>query len=216
VSYGGTRVELIENAVARPEAVLKKMGAWLVARSQRAFREQARGESKWKPRMNPNIPGIVRDLERGPAIMRRRFQDRPAVVDTGILRNSVAYRFLDARTIEYGSALPYASIQNYGGTSRVPVTQRVRDNLAELLRRNRRSVRAGHGGFLGKIASFFHPKKVKASRGGKSRDELSEMLGFLFGVDEVNVKVRSRLFIDFDREDDDHLRQLVKDAVSGA
>lgn len=117
-----------------PGPVLDGIGAYLTSQAQKAFREQGRGGERWPARMTPNVPGIVRDLNRGATVPSRRFTGRPALTDTGRLRQSISWRVRGKREVIVGSALPYAEIQQRGGVQRVTLTPTGRRNLYDFLK----------------------------------------------------------------------------------
>lgn len=131
----GTRLRALRGALEDPRSVLEGVGALLVGRSQRAFREQRMASIKWKTRgetkMNPNWPGILRDFHEGKSSPPpRRFQPGPVLVDRGMLRRSVNFRVLSRDTVEAGSNLPYAGVLHAGGESEtVPITATIQSNL---------------------------------------------------------------------------------------
>jgi phage gpG-like protein len=104
-----------------PKALLTLVGAFFKARAQRAFVEQRRGRAKWQARRVPNVAGVLADLVAGRTPPQRRFEPRPALIDTSALRRSIAFRVLRRDTVEIGSALPYADLMQRGGTSLSPV-----------------------------------------------------------------------------------------------
>jgi phage gpG-like protein len=114
-------------------AALTKVGALLVASSQRAFRDQAFNGVMWPPRLVPNIPGIVSDLNRGVTPPARRFQERPALVDTGNLRRSITFNVDSPTSVVVGTSVPYASVHQTGGQTVVQVNDQGRAGLAKLL-----------------------------------------------------------------------------------
>lgn len=122
------------SALDRLRPALRQVGIYLESQAQSAFREQGRGSRRWPPRMAPNVPGIVRDLNKGGAVKQRRFRPRPALVDTGRLRQSIRSR-LQGRTLIVGTALDYGRTHQEGGTSVVELTQRGRDRLTTFLRK---------------------------------------------------------------------------------
>jgi hypothetical protein len=96
----GSRIRGIAALLAKPETLLKQFGTLIALRAQRAFKDQRRGSFAWKERATPNVPGILSDIRRGATPPRRRFESRPAVVDTGHLAGSIAYRVTGAKTVE--------------------------------------------------------------------------------------------------------------------
>lgn len=129
----GDRVRAIGKSIDQTAPALRAVGALLVLQAQRAFREQRKGGIRWRPRAVPNVAGIVADLARGANPPSRRFTPRPALVDTGSLRRSITFRVV-GNTVEAGSNLSYASLQQEGGTSTLPVTDRVRKGVTKLIR----------------------------------------------------------------------------------
>ena len=134
----GTRLRVIAKLVKDATPALAAIGAFLVAQSGRAFREQRFGNREWPARRIPNVPGIVQDLNRGSPPKARRFQGRPALVDTGNLRRSITFSVQAPRSVVVGTTLPYAGIHQTGGlTEPVILTPVGRDTLARVLRRDR-------------------------------------------------------------------------------
>lgn len=164
----------VEALLRDPSPVLFALGEAAVSFSVRAFDDQAFAGDPW-PERYPNqdsgemvnVAGVLADLNAGlTSIPPRRFEDRPALVDTGALRDSINWRRVDQDAVEVGSTLPYADTHNRGGESRQPVTPGARKLLARFLRRNKRS-----------------------------RPWLRERLGFLFGIKELVTRVNARPFV---------------------
>lgn len=122
-----------------PTEVMKVVGIVIASSAERAFEEQGIPGDPWLPRypnQNPpkvNKAGLVSDLLQGSSIKGRRFTDRPALMDTGRLLRSLAWeQSVDTRgshIVEVGSNVPYASIHQFGGTSRQPLTPVVKDGI---------------------------------------------------------------------------------------
>jgi phage gpG-like protein len=128
----GERIRLIKEAFADPRVPLMRIGAMMTTRCQDAFEDQGR-EEEWPERITPNIPGILSDLERGVGVPARRFQPRPAVVDTGRLRNSITWRLVEGAAVEIGTNVPYAALQQWGGEVTIPITGPMKARLAQLI-----------------------------------------------------------------------------------
>jgi len=128
----GERIRLIREAFADPRVPLMRIGAMMTTRSQDAFEDQGRDE-EWPARITPNIPGILSDLERGAGVPARRFQPRPAGVDTGRLRNSITWRLVEGAAVEIGTNLPYAALIQWGGEVTIPITGPMKSRLAALI-----------------------------------------------------------------------------------
>ncbi len=132
VSLG--KVEILGSKLEdRKRIALVRIGAFLVIRAQTAFDEQQRGDFEWPERSVPNIAGIVSDCERGGSIKERRFQERPAGIDNGILRASVAWDLVDESSVQVGVNLDYGSLIQFGGTVEIDVTQSTIDCIVEYL-----------------------------------------------------------------------------------
>lgn len=116
-----------------PRPILEAIGLLMVGRTQRAFSDQGRGGVAWLPRAVPNKAGVLEDLRAGKTPPERRWEPRPAGLDTGRLRSSIAYR-VAGRTVEVGSNLPYASDVQRGATKTITLDQELRSALAAWLR----------------------------------------------------------------------------------
>lgn len=135
-SWNPGRVLLILQEVAKdPTPILVGIGTLLRERSRMAFSEQRRGASRWPGRNVPNIAGIIADLTQGKSPPMRRLDPRPALVDRGTLRDSIAYRITARDTVEVGTRLPYAGVHQFGGESVQQVTPAVKTAVAKLLKR---------------------------------------------------------------------------------
>lgn len=130
------------------DPLLDRIGLLLVSRAQKSFRAQSRGGKGWLPRAAPNAAGLVRDFASGANPPARRFQSRPALIDTGTLRNSITYR-KGKDFVEIGSPLSYAEVHNRGGeTEPIPVTDTVKKNLRKWLAKRKNAIYRGRLQFL--------------------------------------------------------------------
>ena len=112
----GAKVERIQKRLDSPTAALKIAGLLMVAASQRAFRQQGLGKEKWEPRAPINVFGLIADFARGAgAPAQRRFQRRPALMDTGRLSSSISSKIVSDATVEVGTVVEYASVHQKGG-----------------------------------------------------------------------------------------------------
>ena len=132
----GAKVERIEKNLADPHAALKKIGVLMVAESQRAFKEQQFGAKKWDQRAPVNVFGIIADFHAGRTKPPdRRFDQRPALRDTGRLASSIAYQ-VTGNVVEVGTNLDYAAVHQTGGeTESKPLTETVQKKLSRWLKR---------------------------------------------------------------------------------
>lgn len=131
----GSRFEAMGRMLANPRPILSWIGVYMVRKTMKAFRDQKYGTNAWKPRRVPNVPAALRDLDKSPNVKARRFQARPALVDTGRLRGSFSWRFLSGVAIEYGSNVPYARLHHAGGISSITITASMLKNLSTWLKK---------------------------------------------------------------------------------
>lgn len=144
-------IKILVDKLRKTRGVLEAVGALMQGRVLQAFRRQRRGKQVWAARMVPNVPGIVRDLNAGSFPKSRRFEPRPAVVDTGVLRNSIISRVAgNGRSVTVGTSVPYAATQNEGGESEVTLTAGGRRQLTLWLRRDESARELGLGWLFSK------------------------------------------------------------------
>lgn len=148
----GAKVERWEVNLDNPSAALRQVGVLMTAESQRAFKEHKLGDKVWEPRAPVNVFGIIADFAAGkkepPA---RRFEQRPALRDTGRLAQSISYRLQGTSIVEVGSNLPYAGVQHAGGAVKSEtITQDVRRLLYAWIKGKGRKWRGRLGWLLNK------------------------------------------------------------------
>jgi phage gpG-like protein len=189
-----------------PRRIVVAFRQILKAQSQRAFAEQKFGEITWPARYpsqkSPklNIAGAVQDLSTGPRIKARRFEDRPALLDTGILRRSIAAEIKSDDTVEVGTKVPYAIKHQVGGESRQPITAGILENLKRVL----------------KYEEYGKTKKGKAKKIDAKTQMLRKRLGFLFGTPELVTKINRRPFLGLTDATKNKCLQIVRDAFPDA
>lgn len=135
----------IRDALEDPEAILKQIGALVVAQAQRAFREEAFDGKRW-PHRYPNqddpvvnLAGVVADLNRGLDEPRtHRFDRRPVGKDSGDLWQSISDKetaiTLDGTyVVEVGSTLPQASKFQFGGLHSQPVPESTKEKIGRFI-----------------------------------------------------------------------------------
>lgn len=123
----GDKFRRWERNLDNPKAALKQIGALMVSESQGAFRSQKLGDDPWPPRAVPNVFGIIADFHAGKRKPpQRRFEDRPALRDTGRLAASIAFRLQGSKVVEVGTNLPPAAVLHGGGdVESMPLTEKV-------------------------------------------------------------------------------------------
>lgn len=176
----GTVLRALGEVTANPGPLVRRMGLLVAVRARLAFQEQKRGPVAWKERVTPNLPGILADLRKGSTPPERRFQPRPAGVDTGRLMNDVASSEAvrpDGRdAVKVGSRLPYASLIQFGGDVDIPIDDGLKERIGAYLRTlTRRAARAqtkaltepilGSGNFAGADRVSARAKQMQALLG---------------------------------------------------
>ncbi len=146
------QLEVVTKTLSAREAseILDGLGALLVGQFQASWRQQkSPGGKPWPARMVPNVAGVVADLNKNGNPKSRRFDARPAVVDTGKLRNSLSWS-TEGGVLRVGTNVSYASTHNEGGSTTHTLTPVGRRKLAMWLRRDRRRRVHGLGWLFGK------------------------------------------------------------------
>ena len=176
----------MREAAKDPAPLLNAVGLYMVGKTQQAFRDQGRGGVSWPGRAGPNRVGILRDLEAGRVPPERRFEPRPAAIDTGRLRASIAYR-VQGDTVIVGSNLDYASDVQRGSTVSIQVTGSLRIALAAWLR---------------------------SLKGDRKRQARAAM-GWLFRVGVLTVNVPARPFVMVTDQDRATIRAMAAKYFAG-
>lgn len=173
--------------------LLKTLGSMVVSMSQDAFQKQEWDGKAWParyPGQSPpkvNIAGLVSDLAQGGSVKSRRFQDRPALKDTGALLASVVSSRAnepeeDRIEVGAGPEVPYAALHQEGGESKQRITKEVRRGLWRFLKQKR----------------------------GDERRAFSKKLGWLFAFEELETTVVQRQFIGVTEQLEEDLARTVE------
>lgn len=192
----------IARALENPQRVLRQMGAIVLADAQRAFVEQRLGDIPWKPRypnQEPpyvNIAGVVADFAAGKKNPPdRRFQNRPVGIDTGLTRRQLTMSkaaMISGYEITLINRSPGAEKLQNGGESRQPITQQVKDSLADWMRRSRARVKR-------------HQKKSTPTL---ASDAAAGKLGFLFREKTLVTESPERPFFGITDQTKDKLLRI--------
>lgn len=169
----GIAIRDLEQRIEKPQVFLNQVGLILVGISQKAFRDQSFDGIPWEaryPNQNGaklNIAGALKDAEAGASAPKaRRFQDRPAAIDTGALKNSISYT-VSGDSVIVGTTNPHAQITQEGGETAIPITDAMRRTIAGWMRKSRKAVKRA------KSAATFSPKAF-------DRNEALGRLRFVF------------------------------------
>jgi phage gpG-like protein len=148
----GPKARRIEKNLDDPSAILKSIGALLVADAQQAFKEQQFDKKQWPPRGAVNVMGIISDFAQGKGSPpKRRFETRPALKDTGHLSRSISFKLVGNNRVEVGTNVPYASVHQKGGeVESAKLTNDVVTALAKWLKRKPEGIKAKLGWLLNK------------------------------------------------------------------
>lgn len=167
----------LRKRIEDPSRLMKRLGMLVVGESQKAFNDQALGEIKWEHRYpnqaDPvmNIAGALMDLKRGPSIKSRRFDRRPALADTGMLRrsisNSSALTMRGNNQIQVGTTREGAFVHQWGGVTKAAVTDVALWNLTQVKNEAAERMERVIGG-----ANWV--KSMRSGRKGKTRVRPSE------------------------------------------
>lgn len=208
IIYNREQLARLGRKLENPSPLLKQIGLALLRESSAAFDKQAFGDVPWLVRY-PNqaepfvsYAGAVADLERGPNIKARRFDRRPALVDTNTLRRSLspaAGTLGQSRYwVEVGTNVPYAEESHRGGLTVQPITKTVKKNLGLWLKKiNKKADRERRAGAL-------TPKTHRMLTA-------SEKLVFLFHIDELETMHVPRPFVGITPQGDKDIQRLMTD-----
>lgn len=187
-------IRKLEVALKNPDRILKQIGVVLLGEAQKAFREQKFNDEQWPARYPGqkgapvNIAGLIADFRAGrtrpPA---RRFQDRPAGIDTGqTLRslNTAQALTVQGLTVQVQSNTVGAKMTQGGGTSVQLITKQVKERLAEWMKRSRRRLRREQG----------------RAQPARAEDAAASQLGWLFSKKSLKTKVTPRPFLGVTKE----------------
>lgn len=226
----GRVLSALREATENTRPALDAIGAVLESRAKVAFGEQKRGKEKWPARHVPNIAGIVSDLRQGKTPPARRFEPRPAGVDTGRLLADIGSRVTGKDTVEIGSRLPYAGLIQYGGKSVQPWPDSAKEMLRKLMdpapyktgARVSLSKRNAHEAVRQHEIALGHrdigPWKPPTSKvAGGDFVTYADRLRWLLGdeIHEVETNVQARPFLGIDSDDRSAIFEIVKATFAG-
>ena len=144
INKAQTGILKLKAQLNNPEKILKQIGAMGAKSARQAFEDQGLGEFKWRERYpgqsSPklNIAGALQDFLAGrPKPKDSRLRDKPALMDTGDLRNRMSFRLTGTYEVEWGTTQEYAAIHNWGsavmGPSIQAITEDAKKKIAEYL-----------------------------------------------------------------------------------
>lgn len=148
VTDWGPLVDRLARHASSPLPLLLAAGGFVRGRSRATFVTQGRPPGSWLPRMNPNLPGIIKDLTYGTNVKNERFEDSPALTDTGVLKLSLAAEPTGKDEVTVGvfnrDAAEYAGKHQFGAKDvpSLPITPTVKENAARWLKTEGDTARA--------------------------------------------------------------------------
>lgn len=158
-----------------PRGALTRVGALMLAASQKAFDDQSYGPERWPERYEGqsepfiNVAGALSDVLRDRQIKGRRFDRRPALVDVGTLRGSLTFGLKGKKSVSVGTTDPKAPKHLFGLKSVQNVTDVARKRLSKEYRRFKKQ--------------------------GGARFEAFKKLGFLHTVNQLETNIQKRVFL---------------------
>lgn len=199
----GSSIQLREGRFNNPSALLVRIGAMQKGRVQGTFQAQGRDGVAWLARRVPNVAGIVMDANKGArSIPNRRFQARPAGIDTNYLARSINYGLKGNHTVKIGSTVQYANKVHRGGTTVIPVTPQAKQILAGWIKGARKGARHGSK----------DPAKKKIGP-IVAKDFYLSRLGFLLNPKLTSIRVSqpARPFAFFSERDQKDIEHMARE-----
>jgi phage gpG-like protein len=172
--------EAIQRKLSDLRPALSEIGIEMVASAEETFRKQALANKPWLGRSVPNIAGIISDLNRGANPPKRRFEARPAGVDTGKLRQSISL-LLTNNSVKAYSRLSYSKKFQEGGQSTHKLTTQGKETLKRFLERNRGMRKTLGFLFKKKVFKITQPARPFLAPTKELENNILEILGDYFG-----------------------------------
>lgn len=131
-------------AVISSREVLDAVGLAAVGYFQSSFDRQSFGSNPWPERypfqLAPtlNVAAALERFNRGLQPLARHYESWPVLKGSGDLQRSITHRVSGDDEIEVGAdpaVAPYASLQNFGGKSRQPVTDLAKKRIRSFVKR---------------------------------------------------------------------------------
>ena len=192
----------MEAVLRNPERILKQIGVKLLADAQKAFRNQEWDGEPWParyPGQAPpyvNVAGVVADFIAGkskpPA---RRFQNRPAGIDTGqTLRSLTAGRAISTEpfAVTVSSNTAGALAMSTGTTSTQLITKQVKERLAAWMRSARKRIK----------------RRAGDHRQPTNEDSAAAKLGWLFSKKSLVTKSAPRPFLGLSKSSETEIMRI--------
>lgn len=202
----------LRRRIADPSSLMRKIGGILIAGAQKAFKVQALGDFKWPARPGRtrsgqpiNVAGIIADFNKGTwNLPARRFQDRPALIDTTSLLRSLtvnkAVQVKNKYTVEVGTTLPYAGVHQWGGESIQQITRQTRLNLSRYLLYLRKQEKSHNRRGKGFSAIWIMAKRM----------DVDTKLNFIFYENQYKTRIPQRPYLGITDESERLIREEVE------
>ena len=171
------------------EPVLTEIGTEMMIESRRAFKAQKFGDFDWPPRYGGipfpakiNYAGALQDLTDGPRVKDRRFNDRPALRDSGLLGHSINFQVMGKDSVRVGVTGPaakYAGKQQWGIESTQDIPGDAIDKLDEQIDDETNEERL----------DGLHALRARLERDGSVLTTKVQQRPFLGVTDEMQVEI---------------------------
>ena len=156
----------VQDSLVNPESILRQIGILILRQAAKAFSSQEFGGVPWLQRYPKqsepflNIAGAVTDLSTSTRVKSRRFDRRPAGIDTGDLKRSLASdsgMSVSGNSVEVGSNLPYSGRIHAGGTSSILIDRQTAANIRTVLEKAGTRYHKQRSEFIAKGYHAFEP-----------------------------------------------------------
>lgn len=186
----GSNLQVRDSRLKNPAPIMKRIGAMMTARAKQTFQNQGRAQVRWPARSVPNVIGIIKDAEMGrKTVPNRRFDARPAGIDTRLLARSIAHRLEGKDTVVIGSVQPYATDVQKGGPRTIRITAMTRKVLFAYVNRARERIKKG---------------------AANDRDRAMAQIAWVLYRSELNMNVPPRPYLFFSHMDRMDIGEMVR------
>lgn len=131
----GSKVQLLAKGLDDAGHLMNAWGMYLTEAAQRSFTDQRSPDGKaWPARGLPSYGNLIPGLNAGRFDSAWLTSSRPALVQTGRLRNAITYRVPSPKTVEVINPTEYASLMEKGGSRTLQITTTGKANLLATLK----------------------------------------------------------------------------------
>ena len=225
------KLEGMAERLANPQQadkLLTQIGTFLVIQATQAFTNQKLpGLKKWKAKYpnqkSPkfNIAGAISDFASGRSEPKRnRYQDRPALEDTGNLKkwwsfdnvsHSVTPKGRFVVEVGAGGAVKdYAGLMQWGGTAKQTLTADIKKKMNIFLKKTRGTARKAE-----KRDGQNSPAAKSARKSLDAASKMGYLLNRKFKITVKKTKVNPRPFLGITPQVDKDIRAIIEQEIPG-